>query len=354
MNSSAPGHSRRQDAVIEKAAADWLARRDRGFTPEESAAFADWASVDPRHQAEFSRLTSTWNALDTADEIPRIMALSYEVDANLERRAGRRRSRPWLLGLAAAIALGWALWKPGPVSPSLENALAANTCRIIPSSARQLPLPDGSMVELNADALVEPVFSAGERRVRLVRGEAHFTVAKDSNRPFVVEVGSVALCAVGTVFNVRLERAAVQLLVTEGKVRVDPVTAAVATAEIPATPAVPLVTAGQRLVVASDESGTRYADLRPETIAPEELARSLAWKQSQLIFDRTPLAAAIAVFNRFNKHQLVVDDPRLAARKLGGTFQTNNIEGFVHLLETGFDVTADRRSEGQTILRGRE
>lgn len=340
------------DAAIAKAAGDWLARRDRGFTPSEAAAFHAWEALDPRHAAEFSRLNSTWQALDTADEVPQIMALSHAVDAALERPSPRRPWIPWLVGAAAAAVLALTLERPRFGSAREETAFAANTCRVIPSTARQLPLPDGSVVELKEDALVEPVFSSQERRVRLVRGEAHFTVAKDPTRPFVVEVGSVAFCAVGTVFNVRVDQAAVQLLVTEGKVRVEPVLAA---DELPAITAfAPLVIAGQRLVVTSDEKAPAQAEWHVEPVTPEELARSLAWKESHFVFDRTPLTEAVAAFNRFNLNQLVVDDPHLAGRKLGGTFQANNLDAFVQLLETGFDVMADRKTEGKIILRGRK
>lgn len=337
---------------IEKAAGDWLARRDRGFTPDEASAFAAWGSADPRHAAAFARVASTWSTLDTADEVPEIMALSRQADDALERRAARRRRAPWLIGFAAAAAVAIGLLLPGvirPVAHVPETALVASTCRVIPSTARPLALPDGTLVTLNADALVEPAFSAGERRVRLVRGEAHFAVAKDPARPFVVEVGTIALCAVGTAFNVRLDRAAVQLLVTEGKVRVEP-----RSTESARAPDAPLVTAGQRLVVESAGNAAALAALRPESVTPEELERSLAWQQSQLVFDRTPLAEAVAAFNRFNSHQLMVDDPVLAARKLGGRFQAGNIEAFVHLLETGFDVSADRGNDRMTILRGRK
>jgi transmembrane sensor len=32
-----------------QAAADWLVRRDRGFTAAEQDAFLDWLAADPRH-----------------------------------------------------------------------------------------------------------------------------------------------------------------------------------------------------------------------------------------------------------------------------------------------------------------
>ena len=222
MNPSSSARNPRREDRIEKDAGDWLARRDRGFTAEEASTFTAWEAYDPRHAIAFARIASTWSRLDTADEAPQIMALSQEMDEAIERRTARRRRAPRLLGFAAAAAVAIGMLVPGQQPPAPEKTIAANTCRVIPSSARQLALPDGSMVELNADTLVEPAFTAGERRIRLVRGEAHFAVAKDPARPFVVEVGNLTFYAVGTAFNLRVDSAAVQLLVTEGTVRVEP------------------------------------------------------------------------------------------------------------------------------------
>jgi len=349
MHPSSSARKPRSEDRIEKAAGDWLARRDRGFTAEEASAFTAWEAADPRHAIEFARIASTWITLDTADEAPQIMALSREMDEAIERRNVRRRRALWVLGFAAAAAVAVGLLVPGQRLTAPEKSIAANTCRVIPSSARQLALPDGSMVDLNADTLVEPAFTARERRIRLVRGEAHFTVTKDPARPFVVAVGNVTFCAVGTAFNVRVDQAAVQLLVTEGTVRVEP-----ASAQPDVAAKSPLVFAGQRLVVEAGQNAAPVAVGRPEPVTREELARSLAWKESQLVFDRTPLSEAVAAFNRLNTHQLVVADPILAARRLGGTFQASNIEGFVLLLESGFDVSVNRGTSGKTILRGRE
>ena len=50
------------------------------------------------------------------------------------------------------------------------------------------------------------------------RGEAHFQVAKNANRPFVVQAGAVEFRAVGTAFDVQLGATQVQMIVTEGRV----------------------------------------------------------------------------------------------------------------------------------------
>ncbi len=342
----------RAAVAVEKAAGDWLAKRDRGLSAAEAVAFTDWKSADPRHAAELARLDATWSALDTADEVPEIMAISREVDDRLERRDQKGRRSWWLVGALAAASVALVVtrtdWLPVPTANSAVVIAPSPTYRIVPGQAQQLTLADGTIVELNADSAVEPAFTLQERRVRLVRGEAHFAVVRDAARPFVVQAGDVAIRAVGTAFDVRIGPAGVQLLVTEGKVRVD-----AAIAGLPASPATPLVVAGERLVVTAGNRASDLAALRPETLAPDEIERSLAWKRPQLIFERTPLAEAVKAFNRFNRGKLVIADPALAGRILGGTFQADNVEAFVHLLEAGFDVAAERRGDSETILRQR-
>ncbi|MGH7956064.1 MAG: iron-containing alcohol dehydrogenase, partial [Opitutaceae bacterium] len=76
----------------------------------------------------------------------------------------------------------------------------------------------GSVVELNVDADILVDFSPVRRAVRLVRGEAHFTVATDAARPFVVSAGGVEVRAVGTGFAVHFAPQEIAVLVTEGQV----------------------------------------------------------------------------------------------------------------------------------------
>ncbi len=82
-------------------------------------------------------------------------------------------------------------------------------------------LEDGSVVELNALTKLDVQYTPTERRVRLVRGEAYFIVAKNPQRPFRVSANQVTVQAVGTAFSVGLDPKELSVLVTEGKVRVE-------------------------------------------------------------------------------------------------------------------------------------
>lgn len=67
----------------------------------------------------------------------------------------------------------------------------------------QVTLSDGTKVWMNAKSEIRyPVKFTGDTRKVAVVGEVYFEVAKDKNRPFLVEAGGVEIKVLGTQFNV--------------------------------------------------------------------------------------------------------------------------------------------------------
>jgi transmembrane sensor len=191
-----------------------------------------------------------------------------------------------------------------------------------------------------------------ERRVELESGEAHFAVARDRERPFVVHAGTVAVRAVGTAFNVRHAPAAVEVVVVEGQVEVRPTPAATGVAaSLPvAQPPAPRLQAGERLVVRSDVSAPAP---HVEPLDAEAIRATLRWQPSLAEFNEEPLREVVARFNRRNRLQLLLDAPALGERRIAGVFALDQAEAFVRLLERDGDIVADRRTENEIILRSR-
>ena len=46
--------------AIEEIAADWLARREQGFTADEQEAFSNWQMADARHAAAVKEIEQAW------------------------------------------------------------------------------------------------------------------------------------------------------------------------------------------------------------------------------------------------------------------------------------------------------
>jgi transmembrane sensor len=333
--------------AIQLAAAEWLVRQDHGLSTSERTEFARWLGADARHEAAYRELRETWSLLDhvPASRVP------------LPPR--RPRHRLWTgLAVAAAAAVAIAIVPPALNRASREGA-DQRTATAIGEFGR-LDLSDGSVVRLNTATAVTVAFSASERRVMLQSGEASFDVAKDTARPFVVRAGTVEVRAVGTAFNVRQRGDAIDVLVTEGSVRVDDAVSGTSllparvegsvTVASAATAAATALSAGQRATISPSRGEHPKAPVEIVDVAPPVMARVLAWHDRQLEFSEEPLANIAAEFNRYNEHRLVVDDPTLATQRFGGKFSANDFATLVHLLEANFGVIVERR-ENETVLR---
>ena len=321
------------DDALRQAAAVWLAQRDAGFSTAQAAAFERWRNADARHAAAFRRAEATQRLLARLPESPSARALFAEVDALV---ASRPRVIPFstiwktAAGLAAAAAIAFAFFHTRP--QSLESANASYTTTA--SQHQSLNLPDGSTLVLSSASRVEVAFVPTERRVHLQHGEAHFYVAKDTARPFIVSAGEVSVRAVGTVFNVRRHAAGVEVLVTEGKVQVT-------RADVSAPEPIFLV-AGERAFVDGIPSASLAADIPVTERASDRAPR--------LMFKDTPLADAVERFNRYSRVQMEIVDADLAARAIGGNFDADNAESFINLLSKSGDLRIERVAPDRVLL----
>jgi len=342
MRSDSPQSHRPSSQALAEQASLWLARRDRGLTPAEQDDYMQWIVADPRHAEAM---------MQHAAAFERMMHL-YEwqpwhtTEGNPDLFAPRRRVRwwPWaasvVLAAAAAVGLSFIYSWHAPAAPAVTSYLQVN---------ERLALPDGSRVELKDGSRIVVQYSDRERRVKLTGGEAQFSVWQDARRPFIVEAGGIEVRAVGTVFNVRLEDRTVAVLVTEGRVKVNreppAATSGGSVAEV-------ILAAGEQTAVPLAVDAVQAAPVVVPATS-EQISQSLAWQTPRLQFWETPLAEAVAEFNRLNRFQIVIGDAELGRRLIGGTFRPDNVEGFVRLLETTLDVRSDRRGDHETVLRRR-
>jgi len=334
---------------IEFEAALWVVRLERGLTAAEQDAFLDWLRADSHHGEALTQQKAGWTRLDLlADWRPMHGARpNRDLLAPSPRGVVSRGWRhaawfiPGALAAAAAVALGVFFSRP-------ENPMDATIAPGQIALIERRTLADGSVIELNRGAELRVNFSAGERHIELSRGEAHFQVAKDPKRPFTVRAGTVTVRAVGTAFNVQRRTASVDVVVTEGTVDVR--------TPKPAHP-------GEREAVeaARVEAGHRCVvslapDAAPAVVAvtPEDTARLLAWQPTVLDFAEAPLSAIIAEFNRRNApFQISVDDPALADLPLSASLRSDNVEGFLRLLEGGFGLEVERSGNVISLHRPR-
>lgn len=338
-----PAENEAEAAAIEQTASEWLLRREDGLDAESARAFAAWRSADPRHEAAFARLAATAAVLDRAQRRGDAISIVTQLGVRARRRRVRRLA---LAGATAGLVL--LLGFGGDWRNKTAPAAAASGVATL-GSLRQLP--DGSLVELNGGAAIDVRYEAAVRRIVLQRGEAHFSVTKDGARPFIVEAAGVEVRAVGTAFTVDVQSAAIEVVVTEGRVALD--RAAPAPKSKPDEAATDMIAAvidaGHR---ARLELGPAIAPA-PEIVAMSdaEIGQRLAWRKPRLEFNNLELAQAAALMNRYNRLQIVIAGAETRQLRVSGTFLSDNPEGFVRIVESTFDLKAERRGENEVVLR---
>jgi transmembrane sensor len=334
---------------VEFEAALWVVRLERGLTAAEQDEFLDWLGADFRHGEALTQQKAGWTRLNLLADWRPMHGTRPNRDLLAPPPPGavsrlRRRAAwfiPGTLAAAAAVALG--VFFSRPENPT-DATIAPGQIALI----ERRTLEDGSVIDLNRGAELRVDFSADERHIELTRGEAYFQVAKDPNRPFTVRAGTVTVRAVGTAFNVQRRTASVDVLVTEGTVDVR--------TPKPAHPGEREAAEGARV-----EAGHRCVvslalDAAPAVVAvtPEDTARLLAWQPTVLDFAEAPLSAIIAEFNRRNApFQINVDDPSLADLPLSASLRSDNVEGFLRLLEGGFGLEVERSGNVISLRRPR-
>lgn len=330
---------------IDAVAAEWVARRDAGLETHEQAELERWCAASVLHAEALARFEATWTALGRPRRTGGRVDLANELGTIVRRR--RRRVAAVAASCAVIFALGATWWSLRPASGDRPTVAQSRT--IVHEPSRQT-LPDGSMVERAAGAELAIAYTEGFRRVVLTRGEAHFSVTKDSRRPFIVSAGGVEVRAVGTAFSVQLSSREVGVLVTEGRVSVDkaaPV-GAVAVMDAPPLPPLAFVDAGNRLVV--ELALQPVAAPTVQVVAPEQMAERLAWLNPRVEFSGAPMAEVVAVLNRYNPTKFVIGDAELTNVPLSGLFRADDPETFTRALETGFGIVVERRG-GEIVLR---
>jgi transmembrane sensor len=330
--------------TIDAVAASWHVRAEAGLSVVEEKQLESWLAADHRHREAYE-LVRHDSALFERLGIFRPANGAIDPDVRLPVR--KKKSPLYYyygsaLAVAAALAVGYVGWWR-PAYGSVQETYGTPK-----GAVQRVELVDRSVMTINTDSEVRVSYSRGVRHIVLSRGEAHFEVAKNPDRPFVVSADGVAVRAVGTAFNVRIRDEGVEVVVTEGKVRVDEAAAGNSPSTVAIATGAPTLEAGQRLVVSA------RGRLRVPSVAPEhpstavirldssEMAQRLSWRDMRIEFNPTPLREVVAEFNRYNDTQLKLGDEATGDILVGGAFRAADPDTFVELLESSFGVKATR------------
>ena len=183
---------------------------------------------------------------------------------------------------------------------------------------KQITLPDGTVVTLNAESSLSYAVSGFGKDIRMVtlQGEGLFDVAKDSLHPFIVRSDGLSARVLGTVFNVRnyaTEKMKITLLSGSLKVvsaqRADSL----------------LIRPGEQAVL------TDKHELR--TVRTTQTADITAWSEGSFYFDNQTLVEILCELGRWYNVNVVFRDKECMNSRLHfKAFRNESLASIIELL----------------------
>ncbi len=360
--------------AIEEEAGAWLIKLDGDSAPsaEELASLREWLERSPVHREQLGSLADIWGKMNVLTELA--VPLGHPEGrtnrsfAESLRHAIPQMGRAGFVTAVIVIGIGVAatFWlRPEPFLSS--NGLYATAV----GQQQSTTLADGSVVLLNTNSQIKVDYNSQYRNIRLLQGEAHFTVAKNAARPFRDDAGNGRVQAVGPPFSVYLKDNTIDVTVTEGKVEL----ASVSRPETnrlppPGTPPGTDQSSGSNAIIDSGivetlgtiragESATLQSFLDAdivstinaiETIEAQEMAKRLSWREGILTFAGDPLEVVVDEISRYTTVSIEITDPVVRATRIGGRFPIGETDAMFDHLEANFGLRVTRLSHDRVLV----
>lgn len=257
-----------------------------------------WLGESEANRKIYQQMVAFWK--DAPDRLPLAEQQSWDrISWKIERRetAGKvhqptRQSWsywPVAAACAALLLLAIAYLTFQPTEQPAEILMSSLSTQM--GEKRIVHLSDGTKVKLNAGSeLLFPIkFAGSTRRVRL-HGEAFFDVAKNPEKPFVIETSGADIVVLGTSFNVAayIDKPLTSIAVLTGKVKVKG-------------------HLGQQEVVLGPEYMAEInrtdGEMKTVRFNPDKV---IGWKDGKLVFEGVSLEEVLHVVGQWYGYNIII------------------------------------------------
>jgi ferric-dicitrate binding protein FerR (iron transport regulator) len=200
---------------------------------------------------------------------------------------------------------------------------------------QEVELSEGSKVTVNSNSrLTYPKKFQRDKREVTLKGEAFFEVAKDPERPFIINAGKIRVEVLGTSFNVKayenLEQ--VEVVVSTGKV-------AVYSHDKP----------DEKVVLVKGQKAIFYKSSTKIEATLNEDINFASWKTKEIIFEDTPMPEVIRIINEIYKSDLKLIGDQLVECPVTTTFDNQSLASILNVLESTLDLSIEKNGNSFEI-----
>ena len=325
------------DFSVERFAMDEAFQRHVRHPTNESNQFWDqWLERHPHKVEEFNQarlLVLTIDFKKTLEsEIPREL-LFRKIQASI--RAGKREAPPTTLSVhfyykIAAVFFAFVLATFSLYFLTRKTIVSETT---VSGEIRQLTLPDGSKVFLNANSSLafNQSWEPGEDRKVMLTGEAFFDIVHTpDDDKFFVETDEALIEVLGTEFNVNARRDFTRVVLASGQVKIS------------RTDAGPSLYLEPGDLVEVDQGGDEFIRRK---VDPKQVT---SWTKHQFIFKATPLGEIAQTLEDHYGWSIEFEDDSMKSHQFTGSVSTTSVENVEVLLFTiseSFNLRLERNND---------
>lgn len=323
-----------EDFVLDKEFIRWI----RFPSDSEDEKWDQFLTEYPEKRADMEKARSIIRSLEPANETAPSDRLDKVWQTIADSRIRRVSFRRQLLRYAAvfilAFTLGWGSFQLFPEKKSGFTEIY-NEIKVPYGQRSEISLYDGTKVWLNSGTELKfPLVFDGDQRKVYVKGEAFFDVARDVNKPFIVNTGQMDIEVLGTRFDVCAYPDDEEFYSTleEGKIR-----------------AVNNVT-GEEVSLLPGMQAT--LDLNAQKFSVQHVNTRLytSWKENMLRFENAPFAEVIKRMERWYDVKIHVDEQINTGERYTMTIKTESLREMLRLVSFTTPITYEIK-ENQVFIR---
>ena len=360
--------------AIEEEAGAWLIKLDGDSPPsaDDLASLREWLERSPVHREQLCSLADFWGKMNVLTELA--VPLGHpESRANRSHGESSRHTIPRFARagfvtavLVIGIGIAATYWlRPDPFISS--NGFYATAV----GQQQSTTLADGSVALLNTNSQIRVDYNNNFRNIRLLQGEAHFSVAKNATRPFRVYARDGRVEAVGTAFSVYIKDNSVDVTVTEGKVELasinrpgtdrlllqgtpqgsDQLSGSNAIVDSGAVETLGTITAGESATIRSAFDAETVSTINViEAVEAGEMVKRLSWREGMLTFAGDPLEVVVDEISRYTTVSIEITDPVVRATRIGGRLPIGDTDAMFDALEANFGLRVIRLGHDRVLV----
>lgn len=312
--------------AIQQQASHWVTRlHSDDCSDTERYEFDEWLARSENHRVAYQQVLAFWQ--DLAQIEPHASAELAAARAYLRnnRQVPRKFSKK-----RAVTALSLLLVMMS--SPFIWIGLNTQNYHTAKGEHASIQLSDSSQIELNTDTELTVYYTEKERQVKLIQGEALFTVAHHTQKTFVVTAANGTITDIGTRFNVYQQNSKVAVTVLEGEVSV--------TTSNTNTPQ----------IIKPNQQRSYDSNGQITPVMQVDVNTATAWQKKQLIFKAQPLSTVLEQLSRYHEVKLQITDPQLQTLKVSGTFPSDDLNLALNTIASALPIKITSTPTGVFVI----